>query len=267
MQSTASPTASGPGFRCEQVRFSSPSLRAGTVPLRFAHLSDLHLRRLDGRYERLWAELAARELDFIFLTGDFASRCPSTWRLLDRFLSRLSCRYGVFACRGNWEIKHDAPRAATLRELFRKAGARMLINESAEVPTASGLVRVAGVDDVVRGWPDFRAAFAREGGSAFTLLLAHAPLAVRFVPPGARVDLTLSGHTHGGQVRIPLLWRMFLPECSGGFRDGLYELGETRLYVSRGFGSVGPVPVRFRCPAEVTLFEVGPAASAASEGA
>jgi len=247
-----------PGFRIEVVRLEAPLLRRGGRALRFAQLSDLHLRRLDGRHERLLAELNARAFDFIFVTGDCVSRRATTWRTLARFLERLPCPGRAFACRGNWEIKYDAPRPAHLRRLFRAGGVELLINESRTLATDVGSVRVAAVDDIVRGWPDFEAALCDGPAADLNILLAHEPLAARLLPPGAAVDLILSGHTHGGQIGLPWLWRLALPSGSGGFRQGLYEVDGHRLYVNRGFGTTEMPPLRVLCPAEATFFEVSP---------
>ena len=115
-------------------------------------------------------------------------------------------------------------------------------------------VRIAGLDDIVLGWPDFAAALHDDGQDAdCTVLLTHAPLSDQLLPPAAQVDLVLSGHTHGGQIRVPGLWRRLLPRCTGGLSDGLHRVAHRWVYVNRGFGYAGPVRMRFRCPAEVTF--------------
>lgn len=252
------PGAARPGFVIEEVKLTSPRLPSGAPPLRLAHLSDFHLRRLDGRHDRLAAVLRQRRPDLILLSGDYVSRVPTAWTLLGGLLARFESAHGTYACRGNWEIKRDAPRASVLKDEFRAAGAELLINESRTVETASGPIRIAAVDSLLRGWPDFGAALADGGDALYTILLAHAPLAARLLPPAASVDLVLSGHTHGGQFRLPGLWPLLLPGCSGGFSDGLYEVDGRFLHVNRGFGAVGIVPARFRCPAEVAFLEIAP---------
>jgi predicted MPP superfamily phosphohydrolase len=245
-------------FQWTDVALTAPGLHPGGPPLRFALLSDLHVRRPSPEHDRLVCGLNARRLDFIFLAGDYVGGREGNWDALSQLLSRLRCRHGVYACRGNREVKYDAPRLAQLRELFSAAGARLLVNESVMVEAASGNVRVAGVDDLVRGWPDFRATVRGADGADYSVLLAHAPLAARLLPAEAEVDLVLSGHTHGGQIRLPGLWRLMLPRCCGRLTDGFYEVDGRQLYVSRGFGTVGLVRARFRCPAEVTVFEAAP---------
>ena len=87
------------------------------------------------------------------------------------------------------------------------------------------------------------------------ILLVHEP---DILPEVARydVDLMLSGHTHGGQVRFPFLPAMFLPELGRNYMEGLFRLGSTQLYVNRGVGTVN-LPFRFNCPPEITLITLG----------
>ena len=250
-------TKGQPGFQVEEVTIRVQSLRQDAPALRFAHLSDIHMRALRRRHEALVDLIAERKPDFVFLTGDIISHRPATWDLLKKLMGRFAPRHGVFACPGNWEASLTV-RDATLKELAAGAGAELLINESRTVQTPSGKVRIAGVGDLVAGWPDFESTLREGRGCDYTILLSHAPLAARFVEEDSGVDLVLSGHTHGGQIRIPVVWRWLQPSCHGGFPAGLYPMDWGYLYVNRGFGSVGWAPVRFRCPAEATFFEVKP---------
>lgn len=244
-------------FVVEQVQLPAPGLSRNPSPLRFGQISDLHLRALGPQHEQLTRTVNELDLDFLCLTGDFLAAHVSTWRPLHRLLSGFRCRHGIFACRGNWEVKQGV-RPSVFREMLASWGVRLLVNESCVVETPSGSVRIGGVDDVRAGWPRFDAAWRNGPPAGFNILLSHAPLTARFVRPKDGVDLVLSGHTHGGQVRIPLIWRLLLPHCSGGFVDGLYPMEWGHLYVNRGFGEVGAPPVRFRCPAEFAVFTLGP---------
>jgi predicted MPP superfamily phosphohydrolase len=247
--------------RIEEVKLTAPALLPGAGPLRLAHLSDLHLRSWRPRYGRLAEAVNARRPDFVFLTGDLISGWKRTWDALERFLRALQAPCGVFACRGNWEVKNGRG-LAHLRRLLAASGAQLLVNESREVRAGAGLVRVSGLDDLVLGWPDFDVIAKNGSEAAYNIVLCHAPLAARFVTPEMGVDLMLSGHTHGGQIRIPLVWRFALPRCHGGYADGLFREKWGNLYVSRGYGGGGWMEVRFRCPAEVAFFEVSAGAAA-----
>ncbi|KPK59910.1 MAG: hypothetical protein AMK73_08390, partial [Planctomycetes bacterium SM23_32] len=237
----------------------SARLRPGRPPLRLAQLSDMHLRRLRPRHRRMVQLVAERRPHLLFLTGDILGRDDRSQELCKELLSELRAEHGVFACRGNREVR-SLLRVATLRRAMAGWGVELLVNEHRDVRTDAGVVRVAAVDDLSLGWPSF--AEALDGGADapdYTVLLSHAPLAARFIGAEDGVDLLLSGHTHGGQIRIPLLWRAVLPACTGPFHEGLYETDWGHVYVNRGFGTAPVLPLRWRCPAELTFFEVRPA--------
>jgi uncharacterized protein len=256
-------TTSSAGFRIDRVCVPAPGLPAGATPLRLAQLSDLHLRAIHPRHERLLAALDDWAPDAILLTGDYVSRSSDTWTLMTRLMERLHAPHGVYACRGNWEVKNDAPCVDALRRMCADVGVTLLVNESRVLPLNGAMLRIVGLDDIVLGWPDITAALDTHGQDVdCTVVLAHAPLSARLLPHEADVDLVLSGHTHGGQIRVPWLWRRLLPRCTGGLSDGLHRVAERWVYVNRGFGYSGPLHMRFRCPAEVTFLTVEPVAVA-----
>ncbi len=246
------------GFRVEEVTLTTRAFRPGAPPLRFAQLSDLHMRVLRPRHSRLVEVVNERKPDLVFLTGDLVSRHRFTWELAERLISQFDPRLGIYACPGNHEAK-SVRRPAELKELMAGWGVVLLVNESRTVETESGKVRISGLDDLAYGWPSFDETLHNGGRGGFSVLLSHAPLAARLIGEKEGVDLILSGHTHGGQVRVPLVWPRILPSCHGGYPAGLYDLGWGHLYVNRGFGGSIWMPLRFRCPAEVTFFEIRPA--------
>jgi hypothetical protein len=162
----------------------------------------------------------------------------------------------VFACRGNWEVKHDSPRLSRQRQELAERGVQLLVNESVTMGLPAGRVRLAGLDDVLVGWPSMEETLARGTDADYTVLLAHAPMAAELPGRDGHADLVLCGHTHGGQVRVPLVWKALLPHGTGPYAAGLFDLEDRLLYVSRGFGNAGQLNWRWRCPAEVAIFEL-----------
>jgi predicted MPP superfamily phosphohydrolase len=221
-----------------------------------AHLSDLHLARMRARHRRLAALINRWEPDFICLTGDLVTRKPGSRGLLGDLARRLQARHGVYACPGNWEIK-TGMRCDAMRRLGTDLGLTFLVNEARVLHTDAGTVRLCGIDDLALGWPLWEDALDGAARADYTILMSHAPLAARLVRPCMGIDLVLSGHTHGGQVRIPFVWRLFLPSCHAGLVGGLYEMEWGFAYVNRGFGAAPRLPLRFRCPPEVALFTLG----------
>ena len=244
-----------PGARVEHIRLAVPSLPPGRPPLRICHLSDLHLRRFTDRHERLAGLVGERSPDLVLLTGDVIVCGDRSPRVAAKLLPRLHGRCGTFACPGNGELRRGM-RPTALKAMMADWGVDLLINESRTLDTEAGTILVGGLDDMSLGWPDSRAALARRTPVDCAMLLSHAPLAARMVPDEAGVDLVLSGHTHGGQIRVPLLWRVLLPSCCGGFTEGLYAMPWGHVYVNRGFGTTRLVPLRWRCPAEVAFIEL-----------
>lgn len=132
-------------------------------------------------------------------------------------------------------------------EVLRNEGRRLLIRD---VP-----LNVAGVDDPWRGTADFDQALADLHPAAPTVLLCHQP---DLFPAAARrgVALTLSGHYHGGQIKLPLPGFSLSPaHLISRFVEGLYRSGRSQLYVSRGIGVTGP-PIRLNARPEITLLHL-----------
>jgi hypothetical protein len=162
-----------------------------------------------------------------------------------RALGGFVARDGVFACMGN----HDYFTSADLAAALEGSGITVLRNRGV---TIDGKLHVAGVDDTWTHRDDLPQALASRPAELFTLLLAHDPnLFPQAVEAG--VDLTLSGHTHGGQLAVPwLAHRLSLARVITPFAAGLYRIGRSLLYVNVGAGTTGP-PVRLGARAELTL--------------
>lgn len=214
------------------------------------HLTDVHLRGpgpwLDGLCDHL---RRLKEPDVIVLTGDLVTRgwTPTT---VDTFLSSLPRpRLGAFAILGNWEHWTGAtgPR---WRSKLADHGVRLLVNECA----GAGPLRIFGSDDHLAGEPDLR--LLRQSSPHPTLALTHSPAHFPDVA-GDGVVAVLSGHTHGGQVRVPRLGVPWVPRGSDEYVGGWYRRGTTWLHVSPGLGwSIAPV--RMWCPPELSRVVLKP---------
>ncbi len=241
-----------PDTQLTALSIETDRLRAFAPPLRVVQLSDLHMRAYETEHESLVCTVNAQQPDLILLTGDLVSRDRATLPSLERLVGQLHARLGIYACRGNWEFKHGV-RRSVLAALLARAGAELLVNASRLLETEAGTLYVGGVDDLCRGWPDLRATLAPAARADFGILMCHVPMGADLIPAKSGVHLVLSGHTHAGQVRVPLLWRFVLPEYHSGYVAGLYRKAWGHVYVNRGFGGSGPAPVRFCCPPEVTV--------------
>jgi hypothetical protein len=221
-------------------------------PVRILHLSDVHLREVEPRLQKLVEILRPLRPDLIVLTGDVLTR---GWKdqAIDLLLSSLPpAPLGRFAVMGNWEYWSGAPEAFWAATLARY-GIQLLHNRSVDL----GPFQLAGTDDWLAGIPDLSATFAKVDPERPTVVLSHSPLIFpHLLKPG--IQLVLSGHTHGGQVRLPLVGPIFLPKGSGNYPWGWYQQEGVWLFVNRGLGwSVAPF--RWRAPPEIAWIQVVPA--------
>jgi len=139
-----------------------------------------------------------------------------------------------------------------IEEALRRAGARVLINDAAFLPPPFEDVAIIGLDDVWTGQPDAAAAMRAAAGAALTIGLTHSPEAVPLLQH-YRLPLMLCGHTHGGQIALPTGPVVVQGECGRRWPAGLYDVDETKLFVSRGLGSV-ELPIRAYARPDVSLF-------------
>jgi len=241
-----------------------PNLPASYEGLRIVHFSDIHLDFHYGleRLEGLAARLQELQPDLLCFTGDLYDTSVSTsGEECSRLLGMLEAPLGKWAVLGNHDYTTGAKKVASILE---QGGFRVMDNAWDHIERGGQLMRIAGIDDALRGNHDLDAALLPGGGESFTILLAHEPdiadEAIRY-----NVDLQLSGHSHGGQVRLPYFGALFTPELARKYPDGLYELesGDKKLmlYTNRGIG-VSTYPVRFWCRPEITVLTLTRSAEA-----
>lgn len=233
--------------------------------LRIVQLSDFHYDRYVDVRVITSAVQAANQLqpDLVVLTGDFVTQGPFTGQYdppsardaepCSHILSRLRSRLGIFAVLGNHDYYTDPNVVA---EILRSRGFRVLRNQSFAVEENGARLWIAGVNDVVAGADDLEAALQQVPPSEPVVLLAHEPDFADWVPPH-RVDLQLSGHSHGGQIVLPVIGPPYLPPLARKYPWGLRRLGPLTLYTNRGVGTI-TLPVRFNCPPEITLLTLRP---------
>lgn len=225
----------------------SPTLKG----LRIVQLTDIHVGNFlkQDKLERYVRVVNELKPDLVALTGDFIGSSSQFIRPCATALARLNAKHGVFACLGN----HDHwVGAKQVSQALEAAGVEVLRNAGRTLNINGAPFNVAGVDDPWRGVVDFDRALADLDPNAPQLLLCHQP---DLFPAVAKrgVDLTLSGHYHGGQIKFQFLGLAYSPaHLLSRFVEGLYTLGRSQLYVSRGLGVTGP-PVRLNAPPEITL--------------
>ena len=240
-----------------------PGLSPALDGFRIAQLSDIHLDEYTEPFLLLDAihHINSMNPDAVFITGDYVTygilpskyAIGSAWQCAD-LLRQLQCprRYAVV---GNHDVLLS--RAAVIESLSAN-GITVLDNAHLPIERDGARFWLAGVDDPVEGLPIPELAIPesiRNVPHEPIVLLCHAPDYVDdllAMPAGRALSLMLSGHTHGGQIRLPLIPPLNLPQLGRKYIEGFFRFGNLQLYVNRGLGTVG-VPVRFNCPPEITL--------------
>ena len=232
------------------LRLRTSKVVPGAGPVRIVHLSDLHCDP-SPRLERSVVEAArAAAPDLIFFTGDCINT-PEALPLFRRTMTTLAGIAPTYVIKGNYDVWYW-----TDLDRFGGTGVHELDGDSVLLDVKGVPLRIAGsafgsdasLDRALRDCGDRR----------FTIFLDHSP---HRIPEAAdrRVDLVLSGHIHGGQVALPLYGALVTLTPTGKrFERGLYEVGDTRAYVSRGIGMEGGIMprVRFWARPELTVIDL-----------
>lgn len=235
----------------EEVSIHLERLPAKLDGFRIVHLSDIHHSRFTGLDHIVNAVNISNELrpNLIFLTGDYVSHDVAYIAPVADVLGELKSEYGTFACLGNHDHWTDAD---LVTHLMRGEGITVLINEGFRFEAKDSSFWLSGVDDFMAGKTDVTAALHGSYPDEMKILLAHNPVIFR-QSVRANIDLTLSGHTHGGQIKMRDPERRILPRRK--LSSGLHRRQDSQIYITRGIGTV-VVPARYQCPPEISLLEL-----------
>jgi predicted MPP superfamily phosphohydrolase len=194
--------------------------------------------------------------DLIALTGDFVSvplvgdetKAAFAAEPCARLLRQMTAPHGLWAVMGNHD---DATDAEHVTHALQAENIRVLANQSEPIEQDGSRFWLAGVNDVISGTADLSKTMHGVPAGEPVILLAHEP---DFADEASQypIDLQLSGHSHGGQIRIPFLPPLYLPELAKKYVWGTYHVGPLTLHTSAGLGTIG-IPMRLNCPPEVTV--------------
>jgi uncharacterized protein len=238
----------------------SSSKLAVPEPLRILHLGDLHVERISQRERELLDWVESLKPDLILFSGDFLSLSylddPITYEHARMILHGLNAPLGVFAVMGSPAV--DKPDV--ISQLLDGLEIRCLQDERVTLNYLGQSIDLIGITCSHKPFADATTLDSVLNGKLkpFSILLYHSP---DLAPEAAQrgIDLQLSGHTHGGQIRLPLIGALFAGSLYGKrFEAGRYQLDDMTLYVSRGIGleGKGAPRVRFLCPPEIILWEI-----------
>jgi len=215
--------------------------------LKVVHLSDIHYRRHRRRLEKVVARVNAIASDLVCITGDTVDHRPYQAEALE-ILAKL--RAPIFGTPGNHEHWCNAS-LTDIDACFKATGGRLLVNQRVAF---NETVEIVGVDDMMAGAPRMPAAL---GGARpkRSILLTHCGDFVDTLTGDETFDLILSGHSHGGQVRLPFIGALMLPAYAQKYDKGLYRTPVGPLYANVGLGTIPP-HVRFLCRPEIALISL-----------
>lgn len=225
--------------------------------VRIVQVSDIQISRhyTTENLEKVVQAVNRQQPDILLFTGDLYENYASYRddEALISLLSQMDAKYGKFAIWGNRDYGGGAVRK--YESILAQSGFTLLTNASVSIPVSdTDTVFLAGLDDALLGQPDITPILEQLSGdeNAYTILMTHEPdTAEQYAQMG--FDLIVSGHSHGGQVKIPF-FPTITTHLAERYIDGLYSLNEqTQLYVNSGIGT-SRIPVRFRVPPEISLF-------------
>lgn len=241
-------------FKIEEIKIFLKRLPVSLDGFRIVQLSDIHHSPFTSSEFIEQIVKTANDLhpDMFVLTGDYVSHEPEYIAPVAQILGKLRSEFGTFACLGNHDHWTDAK---LVTNEFRLNNIKMLVNEGFRFLARGASFWMCGVDDFGEGLSNIRQSLRGSRYDEMKLLLAHNPAIMRRAAYWD-IDLVLSGHTHGGQVKIREPREKFLfPNRRRRFSSGLHYRKETQIYITRGIGTV-VIPMRYQCPPEISVLEL-----------
>jgi predicted MPP superfamily phosphohydrolase len=235
------------------------NLPAAFQNFRIVQISDIHYEEYaePSFVARVIGQVNALAPDLVVLTGDYVSFGPLGRSFALGAMERCAEQLSHVACARRYAVmgNHDSVLGApTIRPILAAVDIPLLVNEHVPIERGGERLWLSGIHDPVTHVPNLETAIP-ERPDGPVLLMSHGPDYADEVlvhPRGRLVDLMISGHTHGGQVRIPFVPPVHLPEGGRKYIEGLFRFGRMQLYVNRGIGTTG-LPLRLNCPPEITL--------------
>ncbi len=245
-------------LKINKYQISHLDIPADFENIKIIQFSDTHLgfQYTLEQLQELVEEINHHKPDILFFTGDLLDE-PNKYGEFERvitILKKLKAPLGKYAVYGNHD--HGGYGTDIFKRIMEESDFTLLLNDSIKIEkNAQNSIYLLGIDDAMLGQPDISAALANVPDDAYKILLSHAPdladNAAMF-----NIQLQLSGHSHGGQIQIPLLGALVKPPYGEKYYEGFYTVGEEKpltLYVNRGLGTTR-LPFRFLSVPELTIF-------------
>lgn len=221
--------------------------------LKIIFASDFHIKpNQEKRLKKIVKLINTEEPDLVLSAGDFVAGHNAEMSMpienIAKELGKIKSKYGFFTTLGNHDGWHNA---ILITETLRANGIKVLANANTSIITNNNQIFIAGVEDLTTGTPDIQKAL--KDTASPTILITHSPDIFPNVPQN--VNLTLAGHTHGGQIRIPFIGAVVTASDYGNkYTLGLIKENNKKMITTKGIGT-SILPIRFNCMPEIVLIE------------
>lgn len=233
---------------------SSTKIKPKFNDFKIVQFSDTHIgfHYSLKQLEKLAETINNQEPDLIVFTGDLVD-APNNYNwnsTLIRILGSLKAKNGKYWIFGNHD--HGGYGTNIVKNVMDQSGFTLLQNQHVNITKKQESFVLAGIDDVMLGDPNLEKTLHKTDPSLFTLLLAHEPdFADKTI--NYHVDVQLSGHSHGGQVRLPIIGHLYTPVYAEKYVKGKYQMKDLTLFVTKGIGTTR-LPYRFLCKPEIYVY-------------
>ena len=244
-------------IQVEKISIEIENLPESFNGIKIVHLTDFHSSDFGEREKRVLEILKNLNPDFVFITGDLIDHSTKNLNSCQEFWQELGNQHQgkVFGVLGNHEHWLGSPDVVAIKKLLEKSGISILNNENRKIFQDNNYIYLLGVDDPDSEKDDLSKAIIDTEENIPKILLAHSPDIIDNLRK-EKVDLILTGHTHGGQVVIPFIRPFWTPTKNRGkYASGLFKVNDALLYVNRGIGTAA-IPIRFNCPPEIAVIEL-----------
>jgi uncharacterized protein len=240
-------------FEINQIELALPKLDRAFNGYRIVQISDLHAG--DGidrsHLEKVVAAVNAQNPDLVVITGDHVSRKPRQHVELLDTLAKLHPRDRTISVLGNHDVYNDPE---PIRQALRQAGVTLLENTISTIERGRATLHIAGVGDVFAEQARLAEVLAKVPATGAAIMLAHEPDFADEAAATGRFALQLSGHSHGGQIRLPF-YNGYLPDFARNYPLGRYQVGQMIQYTNKGIGTI-KIYARFNCRPEISVFNL-----------
>lgn len=236
-----------------KLKITHPKIPKSFDGFKIVQFSDTHLSEYFtiDRLKTIVGKINSLNPDVLFFTGDLMDE-PNQYTQIKEIvpiLEKLEAPFGKFAVYGNHD--HGGYGTDIYRNVITMAGFTVLQNEVKNISMLDGnKISISGIDDLMLGKPSYEGTLGNLNENTFNILLAHEPDAA-LKSKNYPVHLQLSGHSHGGQVQLPFYGPLITPPYATEYFEGMYDVGNMKLYVNRGLGTTR-LPFRFLSVPELT---------------